>query len=325
MRLGERPRDLAGAIDEELRHRADGAVLERNHRDRERRDRQRDRQSFEREALLVEVQQAVAEMADEAAASTSWNRRCASVVVSATRGMARLSARNASVIREPTAEGAMHQASSTRSASASRRRAANRLFAPGDHPQAVLEENRHLELAADRGADERQQRELDPALGKLAVEQGRAVRLHHAEIDPRIAAPQPLHDRALQSGEQGLGAADAQFSRRRVGHELDLVDAGAQVVEDRDAAPQQGTAVRGRLDALRAAVEQAHAEHIFEIGHHLGDDRLRDREVLRRLRHAAPVGHRADDLEVLQLDPLADKVGLHRHPPIPRSYSLIAK
>jgi hypothetical protein len=98
-------------------------------------------------------------------------------------------------------------------------------------------------------------------------------------------------------------------------YELDLVHARPQIVEDRDAALEQGAAVGGRLDALRAAVEQAHAEHAFEIGYHFRHHRLGDREALGGLRHAAPFRDRHHHLQVLQLDPVTDEFSLHHSRP----------
>jgi hypothetical protein len=170
---------------------------------------------------------------------------------------------------------------------------------------------RRLEVGIDGGIQQRNERNLDAALRKLAVEQRRAVRLHHAKIDFRILPPQPLHDGLPEAREQRFGAADPQLARRRIRHELDLVHARSEIVENGDAALEQGAAIRGRLDALRAAVEQAHGEHAFEVGYHLGNDRLRDREMLGRLRHAAPFRDGHDDLQVLKLDAVADEVRLH--------------
>ncbi len=40
------------------------------------------------------------------------------------------------------------------------------------------------------------------------------------------------------------------------------------IVEDGDAALEQGAAIERWFDTLRAAVEQAHFEQIFEVGDH---------------------------------------------------------
>ena len=70
----------------------------------------------------------------------------------------------------------------------------------------------------------------------------------------------------------------------------------------------EGAAIGGRLDALRCAVEETHAERMLEVGDGLRDDRLRDGEPLRRLGHAPRLGDSEKDVQVAQLNASADPV-----------------
>ena len=238
------------------------------------------------------------------------------MVVTATRGIFKPLARSASDTNVPMDDGARHQGSSISSAKVIRRRWAHRLFKPTTSRKWSRNENRCLQVFANGGPDQRNDRELDPPLGQVAAQEHRTVRLHHPKIDAWVLLPQPLHHGGAQAREQRFRAADPQLPRRGVGHELDLVHACSEIIENRDAAPEQGAAVRRRLDALGAAIEQADAEHVFEIGYHFRHDRLRDREMLGGSRHAAPFRHRHHDLQVLQLEPVADEFRLHHVAPI---------
>src|SRR5262245_57978887 len=124
--------------------------------------------------------------------------------------------------------------------------------------------------------------------------------------------PEPLHGGGDKSRQQRLSATDPQLAGDWIGEKADFLDACPHVIEDGDAALEQRTAIERRLDALRAAVEQANAEEMFEIGDDLRDDRLRHRELLSGLAHASPLRDRHRDMEVLQLQPMSDDGGWRR-------------
>src|SRR5262249_47558439 len=98
-----------------------------------------------------------------------------------------------------------------------------------------------------------------------------------------------------------VGGADTDLARRRVGKELDVLHALAQVVEDGDAAFLQGETIERRRNAAPAAIDQPHAERVLQLGDRLRYGRLRDIEPARRLAHAAGVDQRGEDVEVAQL------------------------
>src|SRR5262245_44378661 len=66
----------------------------------------------------------------------------------------------------------------------------------------------------------------------------------------------------------------------RVGQGLERLYALSQLVENGHPALEQGLAIRRQFDALGAAIKQAHAQVVFEVGDRLGDDRMRDGEAL---------------------------------------------
>ncbi len=87
-------------------------------------------------------------------------------------------------------------------------------------------------------------------------------------------------------------AAEAQLADARVGQKRDVLDALFQLVESREAAPLEGSAIGGGLYALRLAVEQPYTEGMLEIGNYLGNGWLGNSELLRRLGHASEADDR---------------------------------
>jgi hypothetical protein len=97
--------------------------------------------------------------------------------------------------------------------------------------------------------------------------------------------------------------ADADLTLGRIGEEVDILHALAQIIEDRDAALGQRLAVGGRDDAAAAAIDQLDGERIFQLDDRLGDRGLRDREPPGGLAHAAGLDDREQDIEVAQFQP----------------------
>src|SRR5262249_26613620 len=83
-------------------------------------------------------------------------------------------------------------------------------------------------------------------------------------------------------------------------------DALLELVENDGPALEQGAAVDRRLDTLRIAVKQAHAEGMLQIGDHLGDGRLRNAEMCRRLGHAAALHDGEEHVEIAQPETAAN-------------------
>src|SRR5262249_61437051 len=89
-----------------------------------------------------------------------------------------------------------------------------------------------------------------------------------------------------------------------------------QPVENRHATLEEGSAERGRLDPLRAAVEQPHAKSIFKLRDGLGDHWMRNTHEFRSLGHGAGLRDREQDMNVAQLYAPADAIGpLHPRGP----------
>src|SRR4029453_7886135 len=84
--------------------------------------------------------------------------------------------------------------------------------------------------------------------------------------NPRILPRESIDSDQYGAGRHRLAGSDPQFPRRRIGKELNVLDALSQLVEDRDAAFDERAAIRRWLDAARAAIEQAYAEGVFQLG-----------------------------------------------------------
>ena len=104
------------------------------------------------------------------------------------------------------------------------------------------------------------------------------------------------------------GTGDAYFARRRIGKELDVLDALPQFVECRKTATDEGAPVSRRFDSLRAAVEQRNANCMLKLGNRLRHDRHRDGKLAGRLGHAAGLHDGLEYVEIPQLDAAADPV-----------------
>jgi hypothetical protein len=105
-----------------------------------------------------------------------------------------------------------------------------------------------------------------------------------------------------------IASVQPNFTSPAVGSakKFDVPDALLQFIEHRGAPLDERLAILRRLDALRAAVEQAYAERIFKIGDDFRHSRLRDAKLLRRLRHAAVLDRRVKHVQVAQLEPATD-------------------
>jgi hypothetical protein len=117
--------------------------------------------------------------------------------------------------------------------------------------------------------------------------------------------------------DEWSGAADPQLSERRVGQEIDRLNATPQFIEHDRSAIDEGMAVSGRFDALRVAIEQTDTERVFEVGYRFRDNGLRDGKAFRRPDHASGLRDGEKNVKIAQLDTTADAIGpLHGLPPL---------
>ena len=109
------------------------------------------------------------------------------------------------------------------------------------------------------------QRKIDGAIAYLRQVESRSHRVRHMHSHPRITLIKPLND-GRKNRCDGFRASDSDLPRCRVGQEFDFFDSLLQVVECRSPAFEQSTAIRSRLNALWAAIEQTYAERMFQVG-----------------------------------------------------------
>jgi hypothetical protein len=89
---------------------------------------------------------------------------------------------------------------------------------------------------------------------------------------------------------------------------INSVHTAPQFVEYRNAAVEDRTAKLCGFHALRAAVQETHAEREFELCDRFGDDRMRDTDKVCSLRHRAGMCNREQDMKIAQFDSTADAV-----------------
>ena len=105
-----------------------------------------------------------------------------------------------------------------------------------------------------------------------------------------------------------LAPSHAYLSHRRIGKRRDVLNALPQFVKHCDAPLDERAAIRRRLYALPAPVEQAHAEGVFQVGDRLGNGGLRHVEGARRLPHAAGLNDGQQNIHVPQFEAAAETV-----------------
>ncbi len=80
------------------------------------------------------------------------------------------------------------------------------------------------------------------------------------------------------------------------------------LVEHVDAASKQHLAMGRKFRALRTPVEQPHAKRAFHLGYRLGDGGMGNPEPDGRLRHAAGIGDRHEDMQVAQFQATTNSI-----------------
>ena len=98
------------------------------------------------------------------------------------------------------------------------------------------------------------------------------------------------------------------FARGGIGKKLDVLDALPQLVKGGMAAAEHGAAKLGQLHAVRISLQKTHAECVLQFADRARDDRVRDSELIGRLRHAPGLRHRKQNVQVAQLDPPPDPI-----------------
>src|SRR3954454_5956894 len=88
----------------------------------------------------------------------------------------------------------------------------------------------------------------------------------HINGDTRVLLSEPAEYRRDQAGNDVFVACDPDFTDRRIGQELDALDALAQFIEHSCSTGEQCAAILSRLNALATAIEQTHAERMLHFG-----------------------------------------------------------
>src|SRR4051794_40958686 len=99
-------------------------------------------------------------------------------------------------------------------------------------------------------------RKLGPPLRDLAVDD-RHRSSHDVKHHAWITSGEPLDDGEDGSTCRVLAARDPQFPRRRIGEEFYVFHALPELIKHRKATLDERAAIWRRLDALRAAIQQA--------------------------------------------------------------------
>jgi hypothetical protein len=109
----------------------------------------------------------------------------------------------------------------------------------------------------------------------------------------------------------GRSRSDVYFSHCRVLDSLDFPDPLPQFIEDCDASLDECTAIRRRLDAFGATIEERHAKRVLHVGDGPRDGGLGDRKLRGGLRHASGLRHSEQNLQFVELESVDAVVAMH--------------
>jgi hypothetical protein len=191
------------------------------------------------------------------------------------------------------------------------------------HSECVLEQHLAGQILVDEWRYPAGHQDIERPLPQLA-RQGVGVADVHMVGDAGVSAHERTDDIGNHTGYR-FGGADPDQALCRVGAMLDLPHALQQLVEDHAPALDQKPAAFGELDPLRRAIEKRSADSVLQVCHGLGDGRLGQRQVCRRLGHAAQLGDGLQRMQVLEPDAAADAiVPLHARSPFTPGYRGLA-
>src|SRR5215470_9710207 len=136
-----------------------------------------------------------------------------------------------------------------------------------------------------------------------------------------MSAGKCIHYRRKVCGRKRFRTPNPQFTTRRVGEKSDIHYALFELIKRGIAALEQSTTIHRWFDASPSPIEEAHVQRVLQVGDHLRNGRLRNSELLSRLRHAAKLCDRKKYMQILQPKPApnpAFPVDDPRHMPGPR-------
>src|SRR5271154_2685685 len=136
----------------------------------------------------------------------------------------------------------------------------------------IVEQELDIQVIIHEGVRNSRDHQIDAALLQLMKFQSSDIGFNDIANDLWIAARKSIDGVSDQSSRKELRAGDTYFSRRRVCERFNFLDSLPQFIEYDVPALEQRGSVDRRLDAPRAAIEQAHAQRAFQIGDRLGDN-----------------------------------------------------
>jgi hypothetical protein len=131
-----------------------------------------------------------------------------------------------------------------------------------------------------------------------------------------MSSRKPVDDGQNWPARSVLAAPDAQFTRCWVAEEFNILHPLSELIEDRKSALEDRLAILRRPDAIRTAIEEAHAESVFEVGNRSRNGGLRGCKALRRFVHAASLHHGHEDPHVMQFQATLNTLDLVHGAPL---------
>ncbi|KAG1391000.1 hypothetical protein G6F59_015026 [Rhizopus arrhizus] len=130
----------------------------------------------------------------------------------------------------------------------------------------------------------------------------RAVQVHQVQHHLGIAPAKARQQVGQEIAQHGIGGRDPHRAAQRIALEAGFADGVVQRIQDVLRASMKVVAFRRQRDAMRVAVEQAHAPLRFQRQHGSGDGGLRDMLVGRCHGKPARAGGRREVAQLPQGD-----------------------
>jgi hypothetical protein len=184
--------------------------------------------------------------------------------------------------------------------------ATQRIVRSGNHDRGITEKYINGVLLTNRVCDSRDH-QLHAARRELRVQRCRVAR-GDMKCDPRILPREAVNHGCDYGGSKRFGGSNSQFTCRRIGEEIEILNALPQFIEYRDSALDEGATMRRRFDTLARAFQETHPEHMFELGNQFRDRGLGHVESACRFSHAASLDDSHQYIQIPQFEPTSEAI-----------------
>src|SRR5215510_693119 len=168
------------------------------------------------------------------------------------------------------------------------------------------------DIIVRNGMIERQQDDqVELTLPQLMEKHRRCSRLD-MKTDVRILPGYPVDDGDNDPDlRDRRSRTNTHLSSGRVRDGFDVFDPLQEFIKNSDASLDESAAIRRRLGAFGAAIEERHAKRVLHVGDGSRDGGLRNCKLCGGLCHASSLGHLEQNAQFMELESVCATVALH--------------